>query len=75
MSTNLYRICTNWYRIITNLIRIWYKFCTKFIEHKGQNSLLRELFTNPGSYGIGQYRLYGHIGHYGHMIQSAQLHI
>ncbi len=42
---------------------------------EGQISYLRELFTNRGSYAIGQYRVYGQIGHYGHMIQRAQLHI
>ena len=44
-------------------------------KFEGQISYLRELFTNPGSYGMGQYIAYGQIGHYGHMIQSAQLHI
>lgn len=40
-------------------------------KFEGQITHLRELFTNPGSYGIGQYIAYGQIGHYGQVVYIA----
>ena len=40
-------------------------------KFEGQIPYLRELFTNPGSYGIGQYIAYGQIGHYGQVVYIA----
>ena len=37
-------------------------------KFEGQIPYLRELFTNRGSYGMGQYIAYGQIGHYGQVV-------
>jgi hypothetical protein len=40
-------------------------------KFEGQITHLRELFTNRGSYGMGQYIAYGQIGHYGQVVRRA----
>ena len=40
-------------------------------KFEGQITHLRELFTNRGSYGMGQYIAYGQIGHYGQVVYIA----